>query len=299
MKPQLPYGQAVALAIFVLVPLTAFAQSTNIEDPLTAGSSYVDTVSSASLVPWEKVPVTLSPIMRRMESILAGGGPSLESEMTASDLLAKLQAYGMPVVLDETAIDDELEGETIVQLELPDYALGLRLELALAKHNACLQLYPDHAKIISLDSRDDPEYFVTLTYDISGLANWEDRIGLANTIRQSVDSDGWTQTGTGDQSMAFSIVGGRHLLTISAPWTGHIHVRQLLAQMTTLGNYNKLPGRIASRQTPSRNRTRLTSSTPVEMPRQTPHRTPFQFSQQNGSAMGGGLGGGAFSAPGG
>jgi hypothetical protein len=297
MKPQFPYGLTIVLAIFFFGPLPAIAQSTSVQAPLSVGPNYRVANSGLSLIPGEKISVALTPTMRRMEEILAGS-PTIESKIRTSVLLERLQSMGFPVVLDPSAIDDELNADTVLEFELPNHTLALRLELALAKFNSCIQLYPDHARILSKDFEDDPEYFTTLTYDVSNIASWEDRNILANTIRQSVTPDGWTQTGTGDQTIMFSVIGGKNLMVISAPWASHVQVRQLLAQLTSLGGIGPTR-RIASRQNSTRGQP--TASTPVELPTQNVQRTPFQFNQssKNMSGMSGGLKGGAFSVPGG
>lgn len=220
------------------------AQSTTVDLPNSGCFQTGELSSTTSLIAAERVPVALTAVMQQMEAVLAVPHPEIdERAFKASELLVRLRELRVPVVIDRSAIDDSLDDDTGIRLPLPEARLIDRLNAGLGEFNACLQLFPTHAKIISRDVAEDPEYFVTLTYDVSGISSGPDAIELINLVTQTVDNDAWSMVGNGDQMIIPYGLGRKQLLTISAPWSGHLKVRELFSQLTTVSGYR--PGQPA------------------------------------------------------
>lgn len=129
-------------------------------------------------------------------------------------------SYGLDVLLDESAQDDELQEDTIVSIKLQAVSLEHVLEILLGKHNATFIIRAGLVRVISKDVEDDREFFETRIFDIAELAKAlppklseyvparkkeegqtepiDTLTTLEKLIRENIHSDSWMITGTGD-----------------------------------------------------------------------------------------------------
>jgi|GEM_PF-5703144 len=196
-----------------------------------------ETASSEwSLVPGETIAVSRSDLMVSIENVLATPCPSISATTEPfQKVMSRMHEMGIPVWLHRSAVDDELDWDTqISRGGTEGLPLYVQLCRVLEEYNASLQLDGDQARIVSMDVVDDPEFYTTLTYDVTQLTDFDNHPGLSSVIAKTVGPDGWSGTGTGDQTMAFSKVNGHTLMSISAPWSEHVKIRRFLAQLTSL-----------------------------------------------------------------
>ena len=91
----------------------------------------------------------------RVEQILANEHPNLfEQPVSVDKVIHQLRRLGLPIVLDQSAIDDSLDRRELLRIPLPDEPLGARLRHSLEQHNATLTIKDGLIRIIS---RDDAE----------------------------------------------------------------------------------------------------------------------------------------------
>lgn len=188
---------------------------------------------------------SMSAQWRSWETILnSSDSNSFYGEMSAKDLVHKLNDAGLPVTLHESATDDGLTEDEPITLELPDRRLGTRLKVALEKKNACLTFMRDHISIISLDETEDFDQFMQITYNVSGLG--VDIETLAQTIQGTVDVDSWQDTGQGVATLEYISVRGQDLFAIAQSYENHQAIQELL------GGINRLTGNKSVRNLHSR-----------------------------------------------
>ncbi len=280
------------------------AQSTSVDLPLASHSWSGEFSASTTIIAAERVPVVLSAAMQQMEAVLAVPQPEIdERPIKASELLVRLRELRLPVALDQSAIFDTLDESTDICLPMAESRLIDRLDAGLGEFNACLQLFPTHARIISKDVQDDPEYFITLTYDVSGISAGPDAMQLIGLVQQTVDNDAWSSIGNGDQMLIPYRMGRRQLLTISAPWTSHLKVRNLFSQLTSISGYPAGRADTAGMSGNRRSQDFAGISTAVALPESRGTQTRIErfapISPEDvrggGGFSGSGLGGGAFS----
>jgi hypothetical protein len=199
MRKLLDFPFCLAVAVLFVAGAEAAAQSTSVDLPVASRPWSGERFSSSSLIAAERVPVVLSSAMQQMEAVLAVPHPEIdERPIKASELLVRLRELRLPVVLDRSALVDSLDEVSDIGLPLAEARLIDRLNAGLGEFNACLQLFPTHAKIISLDDQEDPEYFITLTYDVSGIDAGPYAVQLIHLVQQTADADAWSASGSGD-----------------------------------------------------------------------------------------------------
>ncbi|MBX3418914.1 MAG: hypothetical protein KF851_15025 [Pirellulaceae bacterium] len=119
---------------------------------------------------------SLSPTQLHWEQVLDRSHSDLPSDamLTAEGLCRWLTSRGIPTLLDQSAIDDELAPTQQIHLNLASLPLRDRLLIALGDHNATLVYRENHVLIVSADLAKREEYFSLIVYDISRLSNQED-----------------------------------------------------------------------------------------------------------------------------
>lgn len=228
----------ILLAIFsYFLPATLSAQSSSIRLTGTSSARRIPQVSRSAqgLGLADSVSNSMPANWRHWETILnqvfAG---RFQGERKMETVIDELRNLGLPVILDLSALDDSLVPDEIVELKLPDQTLGDRVDQALRERNACLVFRSDRILIISLDDADDSEFFMTITYDVSGMGiNPE---SLLSVIQGSVQPDQWQDTGQGLGTIEHLMVRGKDLLVISQSYRIHKEVRALL------NGFNRLTG---------------------------------------------------------
>ncbi len=238
------------LAIFF--SSNAAAQSSAIQLPGDGSRKPFQANSACYAVAGSFPPSTASLRQLKWESILNQVYPEIDDdELLTSQLLMQLRTLDLPVVLDQSARDDCLDENERIRLELPDEPLAVRLKYALKQHNAVLAILGDQLQIISLDVASDPEYFLTTLYNVNAIGIDPDE--LIDTIKTSIDPEGWDDT-NGDSSIVVNVVNGQKILTLSAPYSVHLLVRQFLGGLrrisdgSSFSNYivNNPAGRVGS-----------------------------------------------------
>lgn len=233
-------------------------------------------------------PSSLSVRQLTWDSILAQAHPEIgEAEITTSQLLQQLRRLELPVLLDESARVDSLDENTEVRLELSNEPLSIRLDQALRMRNAVLAMMGDQLRIVSLDVASDPEYFLTTSYDVGVIGT--DVQSLLDTIESAVDPDGWDDT-NGDSSIESNSVNGQNIVTLSAPYSVHLQVRNFFNGLNRLSGGHEAQNYIAGLTTGRR------GSQIVALP--IPDVSNFEnqrVDRKRGSGIGGfGGGGGVF-----
>ncbi len=170
------------------------------------------------------VPFSMSSRARSWEHFLSQPHRQINGPMTVKELLSMLAQIGVPVYLDQSAIDDQCDSETKIVLDELPYPLYQRLDNALSSLNAELVLFDNQFSIISRDIAGDPEYFCTLTYDVSGMD--ADPYELVRLITSSINPDDWDDS-NGDGVLEVLRTNGRRLLVISQSYPVHLRIRQL------------------------------------------------------------------------
>ncbi len=102
------------------------------------------------------------------------------------------EAFGINVVLDQTARDDSLTEDEPITFKVTEIPLENALKLMLKNHNAAYVVRDDVLLIISLDVASDPEYFRRQVFDCRSLLRLisvaeQHRIGKPISI-QAIDS---------------------------------------------------------------------------------------------------------------
>ena len=214
-----------------LLPTTGIlsAQSTAISvdrgDYLIANAQANETKLSVSS--------SYTPIVRRWERILAQPHREFSGEMTGGQIIQGLRTIGIPVVFDPSS-EGEVDEDTEFQIpNLPGSSLYRRLTVSLEEMNVCFAIVGNEFKIISFDDQDEERFYFTATYDVTGLNSNLDSI--INVVLESVDSDSWIETGSGDGTLTPISVNGRRLLVISQAYSRHLKIRGLFDQLARRG----------------------------------------------------------------
>lgn len=171
------------------------------------------------------LPFSLSSRARNWERLLSQSHQQISGPMTVKELLSALEQIGLPVYLDQSASDDRCDEETNIVLDQVPHSLYQRLDHALRSLNVELVLFDNQFSIISRDVASDPEYFCTLTYDVTGFDTDPNR--LAYLIRNSINADEWDDT-NGDGVLEVLRTNGRRLLVISQSYPIQLRIRRLL-----------------------------------------------------------------------
>jgi hypothetical protein len=112
-----------------------------------------------------------------------------------------------------------------------------RLNLALEKQNASIQITQHGVEILSLNVANDPEKFLQVCYDVSDIAgaSAETAESLINSIRSTVSPDNWDDA-NGDATLLQLWLNGRRLLASSMPYRQHLEMRRMLRGLAELSN---------------------------------------------------------------
>lgn len=161
-----------------------------------------------------------------------------------SDVMAFLrERYGISVELDQTAIDDSLQEDTVVTGQWNGVSLEFALQRMLQKYNAGITVRQGTVVFISLDCENDAGFLETRIFDCQDLvqclpASLPDQVEtpapaadavasggghkqtpkavfgtLERLVIEFVDPDSWSHTGSGDG--VIRLVDGRLLVTNS------------------------------------------------------------------------------------
>lgn len=226
----------VLLPSYVLLVLTfgtlpVHAQSRVVSSdsvPVLSGSSQVRESE-------DSIPNSISTEMRRWESILGRSYPAqFQGKQKAGDVLAELRRIGLPILLHQSARDDSLPHDEIIELKLPDSSLYTRLHHALEEFNACLAFSAGRILVISLDDADNPENLISITYDVSGMGI--SPLQMTDVIQNSIGIDSWEDTGTGLGTIVYMPVRGQDMLVIGQTYEIHLAIRKLL------NDFNRMTG---------------------------------------------------------
>ncbi len=214
----------------------------------------------------ENVSNSMPPSWKRWESILNQPFPDrFKGQRKCEDVLVELRQLGLPILLDQSAVDDSLSKDEPIELKLPRQSLGARLTQALYERQACMVFREGRILIISLDDAGDIRFLMTVTYDVSDMGLNPSQ--LIDVIQGTIEPDDWTNTGQGLGTIEYLSVRGRDLLVISASYRIHRSIRKLFDGMDELTgtrkvrNYYTWPGVRGPSQTQG--------SAPVVVPRGT------------------------------
>ena len=177
------------------------------------------------------VPNSLSENYRKWEAVL--DTPSFdipeEQEIDAADLVKYLNDLGLPVVLDQSAIDDRLSRDTTINLPLRGSRLGDRLRVTLDEHNAAWAFDGNIIRIVSKDEANEAEHFMLVHYQISSLPtvyrDYYDVEPLLHTLTSAINPDEWNST-QGEQTICPFFVNGSVILVVNANYDTHQKIRQ-------------------------------------------------------------------------
>lgn len=188
-------------------------------------------------------PNTMSAEMRRWEAILDMTYPSrFHGKLTGRELVEEMNRLGLPTILSGSAKDDSLDFDNEIELPLPNSSLRTRLFAGLKEVNATFWCDESRIEIISLDDAEQPEYFFTVTYDVTSLVHKES-YDLIDSITASINPDGWMDTGQGLATIVANEIKGRHLITISHEYASHRRVQRLLNGINRLSGSCKSSAR--------------------------------------------------------
>jgi hypothetical protein len=132
-------------------------------------------------------------------------------------LITELRALGLFVVLDETASDEGLSLNEVIELPFQHQALMDRLLHAFAEFNVTITMDSGDVRIISIDNSDDPERHLLVTYDLTGASDIESLVGACEVI----DPEQEFLSG-----MKIFTLKGRQLMSLDAPFSIHLKLRQ-------------------------------------------------------------------------
>ena len=178
---------------------------------------------------------SLADLFVRVEQILAHEHPNLfDQPMSVDKVLYELRRLGLPIVLDQSAIDDSVDRRQLLRFPLPHEPLGARLRHSLKQHNATLTIKDGLIRIISRDDAEtDPQYLITLVYDVTTLGGSPRK--LIETIEFSVESESWFVAGSGLGTVQAIRVGKRNLLVVTQTYDIHRQLHQLLSDLHRAG----------------------------------------------------------------
>ena len=292
----------------------SFAQEFSRRVPVVRDAAF--SAGASPIAPHGKISWSLSATHLNWERVLSRPHFDLpaETNLTGEQLCRWLTAKGVPTRLDQSAMDDGLGPDDVVNLNFGDLPLRDRLMIALNKRNATLAYRENHVLIISLDSAGNEDFFNLVVYDISNLFSQEDAIWFLIHITTVITPDDWQQT-QGDQTITILRNARQVLVTVSAPiethWKIKNHLEDLMSMsrispvnlssgFVPLSSYSHYYG-IFENQTHSQTNVSGTS-TIVEIPKRSPKMgITIPGSNPNGGGGMGGMGGmmsvGSFAIP--
>lgn len=215
-----PLSLAGLVAIVLYCPLVAHGQF-----QVQAGAKHTMFFVSP-------VPDSLSEAQRKWMQILNAPAPAItDQEIEAQELITKLRELGLPVVVDQTALDDQLSEEEALQVPFAEQPLYGRLMEALKSKNATLCLKQNHIRIISLDNSEDPEFQTVIVYEVSSIPLEKEM--LWNGLMTALDEESFQWQG-GGQSITLLQSGQQNLLVLRGELEIHIELRQFLGSLMSL-----------------------------------------------------------------
>ncbi len=121
------------------------------------------------------------------------------NETPFEDVMAQIRdEYGINVVLDSSAREDELDLDTDITFEVGQIRLKNALRLMLKDYNATFIVRDEVLRIISIEVASDPENFVTNVYNVGDLvAPRQSRLGGGGQLGQGGGFGGGQQGGGG------------------------------------------------------------------------------------------------------
>ena len=159
-----------------------------------------------------------------------------DKTLPVRELIRELNELGLPVLLDQSAIDDSLDEDQAIQIPLLDSSIRTRLIAALAAYNATITFRDDCIAIVSLDDESDPKFLVTITYDLTDLN--ADPDSFIRAIRITVQNESWLDNG-GTGTIVRTNVRGRRLVLITQTYTIHREIQSLLRNVDRLGGLKR------------------------------------------------------------
>ncbi|MEZ6095983.1 MAG: hypothetical protein R3C03_17465 [Pirellulaceae bacterium] len=181
----------------------------------------------------------------RWQAILSQEHPNINcSETEASIAFCKLAELGLPIVIDDSAEEDEMGSDTFIEISAISAPLLDRLLFALEQQNATIQFDDHFIRVISRDVAVDPEYLIHRQYDVTALvgtnAGYPEVEPLIDLIVSDITPDDWTFT-QGDQTVKPLLVGGRTVLAIAATYKAHCQLERFFAQTYAIAGIQPLP----------------------------------------------------------
>lgn len=196
-------------------------------------------------------------------------------------LMSVLREIGLPVELDQSAVDDCAGLEDQIDIQLQNVPLLAMLEQSLGELNATLALTGNRLRVVSRDVVNDPEYFVHVTYDVTSL-QFGDGFTAGEFVKNLIAPDHWDDT-NGDGALIYRKLGNRKLVFVAQPLLIQLQLQELFDSMQRVQGSS---GTIAGRSPSSAYR----ESRVIGLPEQ------FEpdFRRLRGFHGGGGFGGGGF-----
>ncbi len=222
----LPVGLALLVA-----PVPGNAQSTVVVPPAPTVEPEDPGLAKGSL------PNSLSPQLLRVESLLAAPTPNAwRSKMEVRQLVRLMNSASLPVVLDPSAADNQLQDTTPLRLALRNASIDSNLRFALRAFQ-CDYVITDSGviRILSEDAMLQHDGLSQVTYNIGRLARDYDRAeGVMDLVGNAIDPDSWSDLG-GIAYMHITNAKNGFLLTVTHTYQHQRQVRQLLASTVILG----------------------------------------------------------------
>ena len=175
--------------------------------------------------------------IREWEQIFGRRNVALSGGLSIKHLLHSLEQIGLPIHLDQTAIDDSCTLEDRITLGHSSLSLYQQITTGLKNLNASLALVDNQFHICSLDSVSDPEFFCLQFYDVGqfDVEPWE----LTNLIRNTIAPDSWDDT-NGDGVIQVVRTNGLRTLVVSQNYGIQLKIRHFLAQIGGLTNHGSV-----------------------------------------------------------
>ena len=192
--------------------------------------------------------------------------PGFAGEMSCRELILRLREMGLPVILDQSCMEDALPEDEIVfvpGVRIPLFAL---LQNSIGQtHNATVSISGNQIRLVSKDVANDPEYFVQITYDVGRVQG--DVYQIVEAIQSTVDPDGWDVT-NGEGTIFPWRNNSTKAISMTQTLDAHLRTQRLLSGLIKLqrsstmiaGSVNAGKGsRIIKRPSPFAGRSRASS----------------------------------------
>lgn len=228
----------LAVAWHFLAANPIFAQTRNVDGTVIVGSKAI--VSAPTNL---SVRSTLSQQQRKWMQILSRPAPGkFRRVQDCSDLINALRDIGLPVFLTQSARDDLLSDDEIIEIDYDQLPVGDLMDEILSSFNATLLMKANRVLIVSKDNELDEEYMQPVTYDVT---NWVSDATQANelnfTIRATVEPSSWDND-VGLGSLIHYQRGNRHFLAINQSSRIHAEIHRFLESINQLRGRPVLAG---------------------------------------------------------